>query len=240
MSQGGYVTLVGYVAREPNIRQTRHGLVADMRVGTTPRFLDQATGTWRDGKTTYYTVDCWRRLAGHVKASLRKGDPVLVKGRFRTDSYTDKTGVVRTEVRITAETVGHDLSRGIANYMRPERPPAQAVPDPDAADPDRGPDDADPDLGPDADPDLGPDAGADLGPDDAGADLGPDAAGESAGGDLIDEEAIEQFGQELDGLDDAEPGAGPGACGPGAGRGQAGPAPHGVRQAEPADAAAPF
>lgn len=144
MSQGGYVTLVGYVAREPNIRNTKNGTpVCDMRVGTTPSFYDKAAGAWRDGETTYYTVECWRRLAGHVKASLRKGDPVLVKGRFRADSYTDRAGVVKTEVRITADTVGHDLSRGIANYMRPERPAAKAETDPAAEGPDRGRDEAD-------------------------------------------------------------------------------------------------
>ena len=143
MSQGGYVTLVGYVAREPNIRNTKNGtLVCDMRVGTTPGFFDKAAGAWRDGETTYYTVECWRRLAGHVKASLRKGDPVLVKGRFRTDSYTDRAGVAKTEVRITADTVGHDLSRGIANYMRPERPAANAETDPAAEGPDPDRDEA--------------------------------------------------------------------------------------------------
>ncbi len=124
MSQGGYVTLVGFVAREPNLRPTKvEGRnVADLRVGTTPRVRDRVTGEWRDGDTSYYTVICWRRLADHVKASLRKGDPVMVKGRFKTSSFVDKTGRARTELEIVADTVGHDLSRGAANYLRPERP----------------------------------------------------------------------------------------------------------------------
>jgi single-stranded DNA-binding protein len=38
MSQGAFVTLVGYVAQEPNIRTTRTGkTVTDLRVGTNPR-----------------------------------------------------------------------------------------------------------------------------------------------------------------------------------------------------------
>ena len=122
MSQGGYVTLVGYVGMEPSIRVTKDGHnVTDVRVGTTSRVLDRRPGSGADGATTYYTVTCWRRLADHTKASLQKGDPVLVKGRFRTSSYEDKTGRLRTEVEIVADTVGHDLSRGIANYIRPER-----------------------------------------------------------------------------------------------------------------------
>jgi single-strand DNA-binding protein len=128
MSQGAFVTLVGFVAREPRLRETKSGRhVADLRVGTTTRIVDKTTGEWADGETSYYTVNCWRRLADHVKASLRKGDPVVVKGRFRTNSYEDKTGRLCAEVEIVADTVGHDLNRGIANYIRPERPRVQAA-----------------------------------------------------------------------------------------------------------------
>ncbi len=133
MSQGGFVTLVGFVAREPNLRETRDGRhVADVRIGATTRMVDKLTGEWVDADTSYYTVTCWRRLADHAKASLRKGDPVLVKGRFKTSSYEDKTGRLRTEVEIVADTVGHDLSRGIANYIRPERPRQDTAGDPAA------------------------------------------------------------------------------------------------------------
>ena len=120
MSQGGYVTLVGFVAQDPNIRTTATGkLVTKVRVGTTPRFRDSATGQWRDAKTSYFNVSCWSRLADHVRASLHKGDPVIVKGRFKTSSFEDKNGQLRTSIEITADTAGHDLSRGPANYMRP-------------------------------------------------------------------------------------------------------------------------
>ena len=119
MSQGGYVTLVGFVAQDPNIRTTATGkLVTKVRVGTTPRFRDSATGEWRDAETSYYNVSCWARLADHVRASLHKGDPVIVKGRFRTSTFEDKNGQLRTSIEITADTVGHDLSRGPANYIR--------------------------------------------------------------------------------------------------------------------------
>jgi single-strand DNA-binding protein len=133
MSQGAFVTLVGFVAREPHLRETKSGRhVADLRVGTTTRIIDKATGQWADGETSYYTVNCWRKLADHVKASLRKGDPVVVKGRFRTNSYEDKTGRLHAEIEIVADTVGHDLNRGIANYIRPERARVHAAAGPAA------------------------------------------------------------------------------------------------------------
>jgi single-strand DNA-binding protein len=119
MSQGAYVTLIGYVAQEPNIRTTKTGkVVTELRVGISPRYRDNATGEWRDAQPSYFSVSCWERLAHHVRASMHKGDPVLVRGRFKTDTYEDKDGRPKTETRITADTVGHDLSRGIANYIR--------------------------------------------------------------------------------------------------------------------------
>jgi single-strand DNA-binding protein len=119
MSQGGYVTLVGYVAQDPNIRTTATGKqLTKVRVGTTPRYRDNETGQWRDAESSYYTITCWNKLAAHVRASLHKGDPVIVKGKLKTSTFEDKNGQMKTSVEITADTMGHDLSRGPANYMR--------------------------------------------------------------------------------------------------------------------------
>ena len=119
MSQGAFVTLVGYVAQEPSIRTTKTGkVVTELRVGIAPRYLDRVTGEWRDAESSYFSVSCWERLAHHVRASMHKGEPVLVRGKFKTSTFEDKDGRPRTETRITADVVGHDLSRGVANYIR--------------------------------------------------------------------------------------------------------------------------
>ncbi len=119
MSQGAYVTLVGFVAQDPTIRATATGKqLTRVRVGTTPRYRDDEAGQWRDGETSYYDVKCWNRLAAHVRQSVHKGEPVIVKGKFRTSTYKDKEGQTKTSFEITADTLGHDLSRGTANYMR--------------------------------------------------------------------------------------------------------------------------
>ena len=132
MSQGAYVTLVGYVAQEPSIRTTKTGkVVTELRVGIAPRYRDRATGEWHDAESSYFSVSCWERLAHHVRASLHKGEPVLVRGRFKTNTFEDKDGRPRTETRITADVVGHDLSRGVANYIRHR--PKQAAADADQA-----------------------------------------------------------------------------------------------------------
>jgi single-strand DNA-binding protein len=174
MSQGAFVTLVGYVAQEPNIHTTKTGkTVTDLRVGITPRYRDQATGEWRDAETSYFSVSCWDRLAHHVRASMHKGEPVLVRGKFKTSTYEDRDGRPRTETRITADTVGHDLSQGIANYIKHRSRQAPADGDP-----------------------AGSQAGdriSEHAPENADLGEGPD--------DMIDEDAIERFGRDLDGAD---------------------------------------
>ncbi|MDQ2813699.1 MAG: single-stranded DNA-binding protein [Actinomycetota bacterium] len=135
MSQGGYVTLVGFVAQDPRQHDTKGGLVTKLRIGATTRVQDRVTQEWRDADTAYYDVSCWRRLGDHVRASMRKGDPVFVKGRFRARSYEDKTGQLRKVIDIQADAVGHDLNRGVANYIRPQHQPVTSdgnpVRDPD-------------------------------------------------------------------------------------------------------------
>jgi hypothetical protein len=48
----------------------------------------------------------------------------MVKGKFRSRTFIDKNGVTRNVIDIMADTVGHDLNRGVANYLRPHRPAA--------------------------------------------------------------------------------------------------------------------
>jgi single-strand DNA-binding protein len=112
-------TVAGYVATKPYFSATRNGVsTLSMRVGWTPRRLDRATGTWEDGPTCFVSVKCYGRMAENAKASLDKGDPVVVSGTLRMHEYESKQGIPRTSVDITAAAMGHDLSRGITNYIR--------------------------------------------------------------------------------------------------------------------------
>jgi len=201
MSQGGYVTLVGFVAREPMLRNTKDGIsVADVRIGTTARYLDRANDLWRDGETSYYSVNCWRRLADNVRASLHKGDPVIVKGKFRTRTYTDREGTVKTEAEIVADTIGHDLSRGIANFLRPPRTRTEAASELESGEIARA------GLSADYLDDYG-DGTEQAGPDDSGEEPAPGSmdpppiADPGSGVRRLSEETLEDFTQ---GLDDDE------------------------------------
>ena len=120
MSQTNYITLTGYVTAEPKLGQTKATgtPVTHIRVGSTPRRLDRQTGEWRDGETSYYNVTCWRKLAENVAGSLRKGDMILVHGRFRTRTWLDDQQHTRVELEVDADSVGHDMSFGWSRFNR--------------------------------------------------------------------------------------------------------------------------
>jgi single stranded DNA-binding protein len=129
MSNEALVSMTGYVATQPRYRMIGNGAsVVSMRVAWTPRYIDRGTGEWVDGNTSYLTVTCWRKLAENVAMCLRKGDPVVVKGRLSVRSF-EKDGMPRTEVDVDASSVGHDLSRGVAHFQRTKRAPGETAAD---------------------------------------------------------------------------------------------------------------
>jgi single-strand DNA-binding protein len=115
------VTFQGWVGNEVVHRETTQGTVANFRVGSTPR-IRKRSGEWVDGPTSWFSVTCWRALADHVRDSVRKGEPVLVHGRLRTDVWEREDGQSSVTYVVEATYVGHDLSRGTAVFVKAVRP----------------------------------------------------------------------------------------------------------------------
>jgi single-strand DNA-binding protein len=131
MSQENTITLRGFVTAEPKFWQPTptHTPVTEIRVGSTPRRLNRATGEWENGDTSYYTVKCWRRLAVNVKGSLRKGDMVLIRGKVVTRTWVDDQQRTRMQMQVEADSVGHDLSFGWSHFNRGAQAPWNSVQD---------------------------------------------------------------------------------------------------------------
>jgi single-strand DNA-binding protein len=124
MFNGAQVMLAGYVATDPTFKANDGKAPKTyMRVAWTSRYRDRVTGEWRDGQTSYATVNCWRGLAGNAHASFRKGQPILVTGRLQVREFDTTDGKRRTAVDIEADSIGHDLFRGYAVFSR-NNPPA--------------------------------------------------------------------------------------------------------------------
>jgi len=170
MSQGGSVTLVGFVATEPKVRYVNSNLpVANMRIGSSVRKIDRETGEWQDGQTSFYSVTAWRNLASNAALCLRKGQPVIVTGKLRLNNWETRTGEKRSEVVVDAEAIGFDLTRGVAQFSRVKPSPNDGL-------------------------NLGEAIRSGLAPED-GED-GEDATSQASK--LFDEHAIAELDQELD------------------------------------------
>jgi len=111
------VSVSGYIATQPKGGWTKDGTrTVSMRLGWTPRRIDKATGEWVDQPSSFVSVICYRRLAENAALCLRRGDPVAVKGSLRVREYGDEPR--RTAVEVIADTIGHDLSRGITVFKK--------------------------------------------------------------------------------------------------------------------------
>lgn len=105
------VTAVGRVATTVSSHRFGEGAVkASFRLACTERRREWGTGNWVDGETLFISVICWRALAENVEASLRVGDPVVVRGRMRMREF-EMDGRRATAVEMDATAVGPDLSR---------------------------------------------------------------------------------------------------------------------------------
>jgi single-strand DNA-binding protein len=118
------VTINGYVGTAVAFRPTQKNVTrASFRLGCTPRVKQGAN--WVDGNTIWLTIVCWRTLAEHALESVNKGDPVVVSGKLRLQSWPDADGVVQERLVIEATSVGHDLTRGTSAFRRVQRVDAQ-------------------------------------------------------------------------------------------------------------------
>jgi single-strand DNA-binding protein len=112
------ITIAGNVVDTPKLRRTKSGhFVANFRVASTPRRFDRESNTWVDGSTLFVTVTCWRAMGENVAQSLRKGQPIVVLGRYYQREY-ERDEKLHTAYELEAIAIGHDLARGVATFEK--------------------------------------------------------------------------------------------------------------------------
>ncbi|WP_182253321.1 single-stranded DNA-binding protein [Microbacterium esteraromaticum] len=115
------LTIAGNIGNDPISNETRAGkAVINFRVATSSGYFDQRTGAWVDGVTNWYAVSAFGNLAEHARASLHRGDPVIVVGRLRQKEW-EANGRKGIDIEITADAIGHDLRRGTSAFVRRQR-----------------------------------------------------------------------------------------------------------------------
>jgi single-strand DNA-binding protein len=112
------ITITGLIATTPRHVVTSEGLpITSFRLASSQRRFDKTAEKWVDASTNWYTITSFRQLAINAVPSLGKGDRIVVTGRVRVRDWQtdDRTG---TTVEIEAETIGHDLFWGTAQFTR--------------------------------------------------------------------------------------------------------------------------
>jgi single-strand DNA-binding protein len=101
MASVNKVIIVGNLGADPETRYLPSGeAVANIRVATTDRWKDKASGEMKEA-TEWHRISFFGRLAEVAGEYLKKGSQVYVEGSLRTRKWQDKEGQDRysTEVR---------------------------------------------------------------------------------------------------------------------------------------------
>lgn len=126
------VIIAGNIGNDPTTNETRNGkTVINFRVASSSGYFDQRTGAWTEGTTNWYAVSAFGNIADHARASLHRGDPVIVVGRLKVKEW-ETNGKKGIDVEINADAIGHDLNKGTSAFVR--RPRATSAEQPAAAD----------------------------------------------------------------------------------------------------------
>ena len=113
------VSFIANIVNEVELKNAETGPWLRLRVAVNNRRLDRERDVWVDGKTSFFTVVCWRDLAENCFRSLRKGQTIMVAGRLETNEYTTGDGETRREeARIVADHIGHSLRWGTTSFEK--------------------------------------------------------------------------------------------------------------------------
>lgn len=115
------ITIIGNVVDDVVLKTGDTGVSrVSFRVAHTQRRKDRETGQWMDGHKLFVNVTFWREFAENVALSLKKGDPIIVRGALYSKQYI-KDENSRVSYELEPDSIGHDLSRGVSRFERRKR-----------------------------------------------------------------------------------------------------------------------
>ncbi len=100
------VIMVGRLTRDPELRRTDTGkAVCSFDIAISRRMKDPVTGEWKDADPTFVPIIVWDNLAERCGERLKKGLPVHVEGRLRTNKWEGNDGIKRSRLEVVASRV---------------------------------------------------------------------------------------------------------------------------------------
>lgn len=123
------VYLAGRLTRDPELRYLQSGTALCKLGLAVSRKYKTKDGDQRE-ETLFIDATCWGRTAEFVGETFKKGRPVLIEGRLKTDEWEDKnTGQKRTKIEINADRV-QSLDWEDRGDSRPAKPAPRAIEEP--------------------------------------------------------------------------------------------------------------
>jgi len=124
------VLLIGRVGQKPEIRYLpqKERAMARFSVATNERLFNPSTRETSD-RTEWHRIVVWGKLAEFCEKYLTQGKQILVEGKLRTRSWTDKEGGKRSTTEVEAQNIvllGR-RSEGAEEEPYQPQPPAAAA-----------------------------------------------------------------------------------------------------------------
>ena len=125
------VIIIGNLGADPEVSQFQNGgSVATIAVATSEKYQNKQTGEWVEN-TEWHRVKAFGKLAEIIAQYVRKGTPIYIEGKLKTDKYTDKNGIERYATNIIADQMqmlGGNQNAQQNNHQQPQPSPyAQAA-----------------------------------------------------------------------------------------------------------------
>ncbi len=110
------ITITGRLVADPELRFTRNSqAVAQFRIAHNQSRFDKAQNEWVDEGALFININAWGGLGENVAEELSKGDLAIVQGRVKQRDFQTKQGENRSVLEITADEVGHLITRAKNN-----------------------------------------------------------------------------------------------------------------------------
>lgn len=105
------VMLIGNLGADPEVRTFQNGgKVCNLRIATSERWRDKATGENRE-KTEWHTVAVFSDgLVRVCEQYLRKGSKVFIEGKLQTRKWQDQSGADRYSTEVVLQGFGSTLT----------------------------------------------------------------------------------------------------------------------------------
>lgn len=84
------VILIGFIAKDPEVKEIAGKKVATLSLPTSRRYQN-SSGAWEE-ETQWHTVECWGKTAEIVEKYVKKGSQLFVEGELRYRTWESADG----------------------------------------------------------------------------------------------------------------------------------------------------